>query len=128
MNTQTITYSAQDITIAQTNLPSLVIPGFVADGTGLGYYIDPAPGNASGSAFEVLSGRAYRDYYVPVHLASGCQFGWVFYTEQHVKAWLTLAVPLNDWTMPADYLAAMPEWKRVCTQARDMLLDVKGEA
>jgi len=121
MNTQTITYSVQDITIAQTDGPSLTIPGFVADGTGLGYYIDKAPGDTSESIYEVLSGLAYRDYYVPVHLVSGCQFGWYLFTEQHIRAWLELAVPLTDWTLPAAYLAAMPDWTRVCTQAREAL-------
>jgi len=124
MNASPITYVQQDITIAQINGPSLTIPGFVADGTGLGYYIAEAPGNASGSLYELASGLAYRNYYVPVHLASGCQFGWYLFTEQHVKAWLELVVPLTDWTQPADYLAAMPEWRAVCTKARAALDDV----
>lgn len=96
---------------------SMQAEGYVATGTGLGYYIDAKPQEDVYPAFEVNEQTVYRKHdetrYCPTHVSSGMSFGLWFYTEQAVKAFLEAIVPVLNWTLPLNELAKLPEWETI---------------
>jgi len=125
MTTQSIIYRKQDIELALTTTEETVrVPGFVAEGTGLGYYIDEAPGDSSSSLYELTTGLAYQNYYVLVHLASGRRFGWHVYTEPHVHTWLERVATFINWTLPLERILALPEWQMLQPKVKAVLDEV----
>src|SRR6266702_7731728 len=96
---------------------SLEGEGYIATGTGLGYYIDTKPEEGVYPAFEVNGQTVYREHdetrYCPQHIASGMGFGLWFYQEEQVRAFLEAMAPILDWTQPLNELAKLNEWATI---------------
>ena len=90
--------------------------------TGLGYFVDPAPNQASNAfTFQVNEGEARsvsirrwdddKDRYMLVHVPSGMTFHFFFYSEVHVKAHAQAIFEIGlDWTQPVEVLQQHPLW------------------
>jgi hypothetical protein len=82
---------------------------FEAEGSGLGYYIDPA--NPSGYPKSSQEARGGRDWYTTIHLASGNPVDALFfYQEEDVKSFIDLIAIMVDWNKPLTELQRLPEW------------------
>jgi hypothetical protein len=99
---------------------------FEAEGSGLGYYIDP--GNADGTRKnpgEIVGGR---DWYTTVHLASGKPVDALFfYHEEDVKTFIEQIATIVDWNKPLDELQKLPQWAKCGIEIRSVAQSITAD-
>lgn len=128
----------QTITIDQSawgDVLSIEVPGFVAVGTGLGYYIDEKPKepakfftmNANGKEIEVYRNEDDTRY-CPTHLATGKSLQYWFYTEEQCKQYIEEIAPLLDWILPLEEMLKLPAWSTIgviCKEIAERIIGAK---
>lgn len=108
---------------------TLACEGYVAVGTGLGYFIDPKPEKSEPFCF-VNGQPVYEEEdetrFSPMHVQSGMSFSFWFYDEQHVRAFIEEIAVLLDWTQPVDVLVDFPAWPSIPQKALEIARRVTG--